>query len=156
MLGDTDSALPLEPMRVSLEDEIKDKYMPTATAFTSLESSPALHGMLSMHPQLLAQLQTIYNATLEPLSDSQKDEHMRICQIDHGGGRVRGRGRGNIRGSRPSWTPQRGQRLALSQIRQIKACEGNHGDGIKEFSRLVMRLIDSEPSDEKTWGLATM
>ncbi len=123
--------------------------------FRTLESSQDLPRLFSLYPKLWAQLHEIYLATLEPPPGYRDTELESNSRFDRGrrrlGGMIRGRGRSGGNGA--PWTPQKGRKLALSRMRKAKDCEDRDGDGIREFSRLVIGLCESKPwelHDSKT------
>ncbi len=114
--------------------------------FTALESSPDLQNLFILYPKLRAQLHEVYIATLEPPPTCQDSEQRNNSRFDGGRGQVRGRGRSRRWGNGAPWTPQRGQKLAVSRIRKFRECDVKESDGLREFSRLLIRLHKSESS----------
>lgn len=143
---------PSEPPPVTLENppsmDNSLKSLQPGNPFTALESSPDLQNLFVLYPNLQKQLHEVYIATLEPPPNCQESEQRNNRRFEGGSGQVRGKpyGRCRGRGNGPPWTPQRGQKLAFSRIRKFRDCEGKESDGMREFSRLVIRLHESEAS----------
>ena len=147
-LGGKCAELPPKPPTVnSSEVTIAIATQATNTS-ANLESSPTLQSLYLMYPTLRAQLHEVYVSTLEPPAGYQDGEHRGNGRFNLQSGRRRGRGisRGGSRGKGAPWNHQRGQNYALSRMRKIKVSEGKDGDGMREFSRLVLGLVESVSS----------
>ena len=147
--GNTNS-FGLKPLPMRLVDppsmESATKFVKPANALEALESSSDLRGLFSLYPKLREQLGEVYTATIEPSSEYQENEHGSNGRLEHGISRPgrRSRGRGRIGDNSAPWTPQRGRKLALSRLRKLRDCEGNDGNGTREFSRLVVQIGESK------------
>ena len=135
------------PSPVGLPDEHGGSSFATKSAI-SLDSSPDLQLLYKRFPRLFAQLQVIYEATTEPSDDQPDDQSSSRSHIDRGRGRSRGRGRGRgrDRGAGAPWSHQRGFKAGLHQLRKLRRLDGGDGEGLREFSKLVMKVIQANPS----------
>lgn len=140
----------LEHSPVTLEDspsrEITMKSSQPGNPFTALESSPDLQNLFTVYPKLRAQLHQVYIATLEPPHNCPDSEQRNNSRFDGGRGQVRVRGRSRGWSNDAPWTPQRGQKLAVARIRKFRECEIKESYGLREFSRLLVRLHSSKLS----------
>ncbi|ORY13645.1 hypothetical protein BCR34DRAFT_480788 [Clohesyomyces aquaticus] len=123
------------------------KYIKKKRDFTLLTSNPRYQELLKTHPALLASLQRIYAATIEPEPDDDAQPTARHAQ----GGRGRGRGRGDRGKGRGGgrfagqegrvwkWTQKKGDADAMRLLKRLR--EGKEGgkeqDAIVEFARMV-------------------
>ena len=153
--GPSDNAylLPFKPLTVTLVnppiEETTTEHTSPRDHFRILESSQDLPRLFCLYPKLRAQLHGIYVATLEPPHGYRDTELESNSLFDRGRGRGRpgsqSRGRGRCRSNGAPWAPQKGRKLALSRMRKLKDCEDRDGSGIRELSRLVIRLSESKP-----------
>ena len=89
----------------------------------------------------------IYGAATEP-SDDQDDVHSSSrSHTDRGRGRSRGRGRGRDRGAVAPWSQQKGFKAGLHQLRKLRRLDGDDGEGLREFSKLAMKIIPGNSSE---------
>ena len=147
-LGRNIHGLPLKPPPAMLVNPPSTKTiakpLQPESPFETLESSPDLQNMYTLYPKLLAHLREVYVATLGPSPDFQYSENRnsgRFSRFDRGRGRVRGKGRGGSGSDGVSWTPEKGRKLALLRIKKFRGYEGEEGNGMREFSRLVTGLV---------------
>ena len=127
------------PSPVGLPDEHGGSSFAIKSA-ASLDSSPDLQHLYKRFPRLFAQLKVIYEATTEPSDDQHDDQSSSRSHIDRGRGRSRGRGRGRDRGAGAPWSYQRGFKAGLHQLRKLRRLDGGDGEGLREFSKLAMKV----------------
>ena len=130
---------------VGLPDEHGGSSFATKSAI-SLDSSPDLQLLYKRFPRLFAQLQVIYEATAEPSDDQHDDQSSSRSHMDRGRGRSRGRGRGRDRGAGAPWSHQRGFKAGLHQLRKLRRLDGDDGEGLREFSKLAVEVIQANSS----------
>ena len=133
------------PSPNGLTDEHGGTSFATKSAI-SLDSSPDLQLLYKRFPRLFAQLQMIYEATTEPSDDQHNDQSSSRSHIDRGRGRSRGRGRGRDRGAGAPWSHQRGFKAGLHQLRKLRRLDGDDGEGLREFSKLAMNVVQANSS----------
>lgn len=115
-----------------------------------LETSDDLHTLYDRYPQLRCQLKLIYDAVTEPLDDQLDDSHERSNRRrGRGGNRGQGRdGRTVAKRSR-----QKGIKAGIQQLRILRHLNGEDGDGLEEFSKLVASLPENNESRNKAPGV---
>jgi hypothetical protein len=122
--------------------------------FSALASNPQFQELLKTHPSLLASLQRVYAATIEPDPDDRPRGSFRGAYRGRGRGRGwdRGRGRGGRFGGDdrpPRWTPKKGDADATKMLKALR--EGERGDEEKEtmveFVKLVQEMFGKTQED---------
>lgn len=131
---------------VGLHDEHGGSPIPAKSAL-SLEWSPDLQLLYKRFPRLFSQLQIVYEATTEPTDDPHDDHWSSRSHTDRGRGRSRGRGRGRDRGAVAPWSQQKGFKSGLHQLRKLRRLDGDDGEGLREFSKLAMRITQGHQSE---------
>ena len=140
------------PSPLGLPDEPSESSFATKLTI-SLDSTPDLQLLYKRFPRLFAQLQTIYEATIEPSDDQNEDQSSSRGHIDRGRGRSRGRGRGRDRGAGVPWSHQRGFKAGLHQLRKLRRLDGDDGEGLREFSKLAIKIIQANSSQTVVDGV---
>ena len=109
---------------------------------TTFETSLDLQRLFLEYPRLRAQLKEVYVATNEPLENS-NDEKSRESH-----GFRRGSSRGyrvnksqQSRKSTP-WAQRKGFILGLRRFQKLQAARGLEGEGLKEFSKLMLNTVE--------------
>ncbi|KAH7061232.1 hypothetical protein B0J12DRAFT_565184 [Macrophomina phaseolina] len=122
---------------------------PPSDPLQRLLADPALQTLLQKHPNLRAQLLTIYTSTLEPDPDEWAEQQQQQQQSGRGRGRGgRGRGRGGGAGmpggqrARGPWKQETADKNAVGQI--LRAQEREGGEAMREFVELVQRALGGE------------
>ena len=106
----------------------------------------AVSGLFGRHPKLKQHLRHIYEASIES-QESYFDD-----QIQSNGHDSRAQGRGpNTRRSEArkpgSDGPRRmGVKAGMHELRLLRSLVGDDGEGLREFSKLVIKLVDALPS----------
>lgn len=129
---------------IDLHDERGGSSIAAKSAI-SLDWSPDLQLLYKRFPRLFSQLQMVYEATTEPSDDQHDDHSSSRSHTDRGRGRSRGRGRGRDRGAVAPWSQQKGFKAGLHQLRKLRCLDGDDGEGLREFSKLTMRIIQGNP-----------
>ena len=118
-----------------------------ANSATSFDWSPDLQLLYKRFPRLFSQLQVVYEATTEPINDQHDDHSSSRIHTDRGRGRSRGRGRGRDRSAIAPWSQQKGFKAGLHQLRKLRRLDGDDGEGLREFSKLAMRITQGNQSE---------
>ncbi|KAL6717469.1 hypothetical protein ACLMJK_005384 [Lecanora helva] len=108
----------------------------------SLESSAALQQLYIRYPKLGAQLKEIYDSTAENSDHSDDDEDNQ--SVRGRGYRGRGRGRGGNRGRGNRRNQLKGPKAGLSNLKRLRELQGDDGEGLREFCRLITGLNDGK------------
>ena len=137
---------------IGLHDEHGGSSIAARSAI-SLDWSPDLQLLYKRFPRLFSQLQMVYEATTEPTDDPHDDHLSSRSHTDRGRGRSRGRGRGRDRGAVAPWSPQKGFKAGLHQLRKLRRLDGDDGEGLREFSKLAMRITQRNKSELVTGGV---
>ena len=119
----------------------------------SLDRSPDLQLLYKRFPRLFSQLQMVYEATTEPSDDQHDDHSFSRSHTDRGRGRSRGRGRGRDRGAVAPWSQLKGFKAGLHQLRKLRCLDGDDGEGLREFSKLAMKIIQESSSETVADGV---
>lgn len=114
----------------------------TLSALDSLESSVELKRLYVQYPKLRNQLSEIYEASNEPSNDHSDEYTPSRGRGDRYRGRGRIRERGHERGVGASWPPKKRFEAGLDQMRKSRHLRGTDGEGLKEFSKLVVSLTE--------------
>ncbi|PSN61217.1 hypothetical protein BS50DRAFT_461228, partial [Corynespora cassiicola Philippines] len=111
------------------------KYLRKKTDFSLVAKNPRYQELIKAHPTLLASLQRIFAATIEPDPDDQ-----RRSRRGGRGGRYRGRGRG---GREERWTPKKGDADAMKLLKGVREGAGTseEQEAVAEFVRLVEETV---------------
>lgn len=111
---------------------------------SSLESSADLQILYTRYPRLQNQLKEIYEAATEPLDDPLNDQLSSSERGDRGWGRRRNRGRGPDGRIQAPWSRQKGIKAGIHRLRTLRHLEGQDGDGLRKFSKLVTSPFEAK------------
>lgn len=107
--------------------------------FATLADSSELKLLFERYPRLLSELEHIYKATQPPGPESERGGG----KGGRGGYKARG---GGGRGSH-TWNQDRGTQDGLRRLTRARDVRGMEGEGVREFSKLVLQIIAEEEGD---------
>ncbi|TVY85248.1 hypothetical protein LSUE1_G000130 [Lachnellula suecica] len=99
--------------------------------FAALDDSKELQELFKIYPLLRAQLEGINTATLCPLEEQNYNQEY-------------SRKRNGIE----PWNSDRGLQKGVEALTQARNTSGKEGEGIREFSRLILQILSGENGDE--------
>jgi hypothetical protein len=114
------------------------------SSYNTLAQHPSLAVLFNQYPLLRAQLKAIYTNTFEPSSSTFPPHNRGNSRNPRGRGRGRGRGGYHDHVDKGPWTPERGVKDALKEIKKLKEADGDMGMGMKEFLELLNKIIGEE------------
>ena len=103
--------------------------------------------LFMVYPRLRSQLRDIYTATLPPTDDSTGMSGHYEDQSQSYRGRGRGRGRNGRGRDRASLNTDRGTQDGIDALCSDKEQYGKGGEGVREYTELVLRLVSMEGVD---------
>jgi hypothetical protein len=105
--------------------------------FTALDDSKELQMLFKLYPSLPALLDNINTATLPPLNDPKSNT-----------------GNGYNKGTRhrkeEPWNTDRGMQNGLKALLAARELDGKDGEGIREYSKLVLQILSGDEMDAAT------
>lgn len=102
-----------------------------AGPFQILEQSEQLQFLFNKYPRLRSQLLDIHAATLEPTSAKSKIPASLLKDLPSNGG---------------GWNPEKGIASGKEALRKARTVAGEDGEAIREYSELVLHIMDKSNS----------
>ena len=134
------------------------RYLKSRIDFSVLATNPKYQALLKKHPALLSSLQRVYAKTIQPDPEDESRRRMIERNASRGRGR-RGRGRGRRGGwnggdREERWTPKKGDKDAMAELKGIRDGEGNENekDAMAQFVGLVDELFGKKDETSGVTG----
>ncbi|EAT85120.1 hypothetical protein HBH56_169960 [Parastagonospora nodorum] len=122
------------------------RYLKKKTDFSALATSSKFQDLLKTYPTLLATLQRVYAATIEPDPEDEMRRRRGGFRGRGSRGRGRGRGRGGFDDRDGRWTQKKGDADGMRILKGLRS--GEEDGGMKAFVGLVDEMFGKDKEVE--------